>query len=333
MVGCWAELRGDWKFLWQTLHLKQYYGTNYICHLCRAHKCISRLRFTNFARTARHRNTLVDSDLWQRWYSGSDNASPLLLVPGFCVWHVLFDVMHVLDLGVYQTVVPSAMWELTEPGAGIWAGGNRQARFDNAYLDYRRWCKDKKVKAVIRKRFAVSQWRKTASSYPRITQNVAKAAALRSMVYWVHEVCAEHAKAAGDHGRLRATMFAAFVRADLVCREAGRHLTHAQRQALGDNIEAALVCNNALAAAALKANKRLWKLVPKHHALSHIGFDYGINPRSTHCYRDEDMVGRCKRVYVRCHGKSAPRTALLRYCIMVCVRWWEEQRVLMDLPA
>ena len=52
MVCVWSEMRGDWKFLQQALRLKQYYSTNYTCHLCRAHRKIRRLRATNYRRDA-----------------------------------------------------------------------------------------------------------------------------------------------------------------------------------------------------------------------------------------------------------------------------------------
>ena len=49
-----------------------------------------------------------------------------------------------------------------------------------------------------------------------------------------------------------------------------------------------------------------WKVVPKFHALSHIAYDNGgVNPRQVHCYQDEDMVGKLKRIYLRCHGALA----------------------------
>ena len=52
-------------------------------------------------------------------------------------------------------------------------------------------------------------------------------------------------------------------------------------------------------------------------------YDTRINPRRVTCMLDEDMVGRMKRIYVRCHGKTAPKRALQRYQIVVCIRWWD----------
>lgn len=328
-VGAWAELRGDWKFLREALHLQQSYLHKYVCHLCRAHRSIHRLLFTSFSRNARHRCTLVDNRTWLAWHLAAPVVCPLLLVPGFHIWRVCFDIMHTLDLGVYQVVVPSAFWELTS-SSRVWPGRSRQARFTRAYLVYKLWAKRRRVKAVVRKRFDARQWRKSATSYPRITQVVAKAAALRSMVYWLAEICTKHAH--DEHDHLVSAMLSSFVAADVVCREAGRHFTAHQKAEFGKCIENALLANNALASEAAEQGRRLWKLLPKHHALTHIAFDFELNPRRVQCYADEDMVGRAKRLYVRCHGGTAPEKCLLRYSILLGARWWDNLRELRGIP-
>ena len=52
MRGIWSELRGDWKWQVEALHLDQWYHTNFCCHLCRAHKQIKRLWYTQFSQNA-----------------------------------------------------------------------------------------------------------------------------------------------------------------------------------------------------------------------------------------------------------------------------------------
>ena len=86
--------------------------------------------------------------------------------------------------------------------------------------------------------------------------------------------------------------------------------------------EDALLASNALAASSIEAGRPLWKLLPKHHALTHIAYDNGgVNPRWVSCYPDEDMVGRMKRIYQRCHGSTAPERSLSRYVILLGMRW------------
>ena len=44
MVGCWAELRGDWKWLKEALHLTHHYGlTDFICHQIGRASCRERV--------------------------------------------------------------------------------------------------------------------------------------------------------------------------------------------------------------------------------------------------------------------------------------------------
>jgi hypothetical protein len=121
-------MRGDWKFLREALHLTHHYGHNvYICHRCKASREITRLLYTDFRNTARHRRTLISSTDWRRDYERNPLVSPLLRIPGFSVERVFFDALHTLDLGVYQTVVPSAMAEMAAAGANVFTGFTSQA--------------------------------------------------------------------------------------------------------------------------------------------------------------------------------------------------------------
>lgn len=84
----------------------------------------------------------------------------------------------------------------------------------------------------------------------------------------------------------------------------------------------ALVFYNALASESVRLWTHLWAVVPKHHAVTHMVYDaQGVNPRAATCYQDEDMVGRVKRIYVACHGATAPKRTLQRYIILQGVRW------------
>ena len=127
-------------------------------------------------------------------------------------------------------------------------------------------------------------------------------------------------------------MFGHFAQADRVCRSSGRFLTNAEREELAWNVERGLLAANALAVEATAAGKKLWKIVPKFHALTHLGCDMHVNPHRVQCYQDEDMVRRAKRVYMRCHGRTAPKRSLMRYSILLGLRLWEEDRVLKGLP-
>ena len=88
--------------------------------------------------------------------------------------------------------------------------------------------------------------------------------------------------------------------------------------------EAALDCYNWLATDAVNDNLKLWKTQPQMHMLTHMAYDTApqVNPRRVHCYADEDMVGRFKKLVVACHPRTAGTKSVLRYMIMLSWRWW-----------
>ena len=117
-------------------------------------------------------------------------------------------------------------------------------------------------------------------------------------------------------------MLAAWVEAEQAMRGEGRHLSPEAEARLVRAAERALVLHNALAAESLRLRSYRWLLRPKNHSLTHMFYDCGgVNPRASSCYQDEDMVGRVKRMYKACDGRSAPTRTMQRYMILQGVRW------------
>jgi hypothetical protein len=345
--GVWSEFRGDWKFLKEALHLEQHYGANKICHRCTAtkHGRDHDLCYTNFSRTAALRNHAINPATFLQSAAAGSNPSPLLKIRDFCISRVFFDIMHCLDLGVLQLAVPSALAELLgcnsakaevqlKPSAIFETPGLSftplEMRLNNATRHYREWAKSKRHSCgtpFMRNARFTARW--VEGAYPQITQLQAKAAELRSMQYWMRDVCVEsHSKHEhGSHGKVRAELFEQLVRVDETCRKGGRHLSAAATEVLADAMERALLMYNALAANAYGEGRMLWKTIPKHHALTHVAYDgHGTNPRAVHCYLDEDMVGRTKKIYIKCHGATAPLRGLQRYLILIGLRWHHHNR-------
>ena len=223
----------------------------------------------------------------------------MLRMPAFNIWRVQFDYMHTVDLGVLQHAVPSALAELCNE---FFEGPNLEERVRAASASYNSWCVANKVESKTRR--ITVQW--VQGPWPCISQVHCKAAALRRMVEWVMLVC-QSASAANPnnmHARWRAAFFVRMYQADAVMRAHGRFLDPTASAALRKCLGEALELYGALAASAAQAHR--WKLLPKHHALTHLAYDNaGVNPRWAHCYLDEDMVGKLKRIYIRCHGASA----------------------------
>ena len=285
--------------------------------------------YTNFRRDAALRQTHVNPREWFEEAAAAEHPTPLLHVRHFSVDHVYFDIMHCMDLGVFQLAVPSALAELTGAvrglqAASIFPGVDLNARLAAATVHYRAWCQERRLECRAPK--FTTRW--TQLPYPQVSQLQAKAAEMRScLVPWMRDACAAAAAEHGDHGHVRAELFNAFVRVDEACRANGapRFMAAAAAEKLEQNMEQALLLYNALAAEAAASDRCVWRLRPKLHACTHIGYDHGgTNPRRVHCYADEDMVGKMKRVYLRCHACTAPQRALQRYAILVGKRWAQQ---------
>ncbi len=278
----------------------------------------------DFSRGARHRERVTHRAFCVEQRE-SGNPTPLLQIPGFNFRRVFFDVMHTLDLGILQVAVPSALHELLSEGV---FGPPRLALHDRllaATATYHRWRDQTRPSAKV-KQFTQA-WVKLP--HPQIGQVQSKAAATRALAYWLRDLMGPLASAPGASraSKVRWGFFYWTCRADELMRSAGRHLSAPQRQELARRTERALTCYSWLNHRAVARGVPLWKVLPKHHAWTHIAYDnMGTNPRSVQCYTDEDMVGRMKKLYSACHARTAPMRAMQRYSMLQALRWVEAMR-------
>ena len=294
-VGAFSEQRGDWSYLQAALRLRQFWSTNYCCHLRRAYIRIRRLLFTDFRRQAVHRKTLYTNAQWLSWARQEFNRSPLLEIPGFNIWRVWADVMHTMDLGILQWANASALFALTDK-ADVWVAPKRKARLYKAHEDYLSWSAVNGCGKTA-PRFEEKKLRPSTHAYPCFTQRQRKASSLRAMQYWLHDVCAAAAREHPSDGYvLMAGLFENLVRLDVITRRADRYLNDSEAEMVAEAREKALCAYNALADLAIRQNEYLWKFVPKFHMCTRIFYDMApfANPRRVHCYADEDMVGKGK---------------------------------------
>ena len=320
LCGAWCELRGDWQFLRDALHLQHHYGAREMCHLCAASQHEGAYDYRNFSLNGPLRETLVGPRAHgHRKWATKAPISPLVNIPGFSIWRCTFDLMHTLELGILQRVVPAALQGLLglAPGgrgaaaeASVWAGRSKIARCKAATEAYQAWADSHGVSTSARVKKITHNW--VHGQWPAISQEHAKAAALRAMLPWMAELSGSRASQSHE-AYLRAQCLQGLAAMDAVYSRKPRFLTVAQEA------EARGHCLNALQALAELARLMPdgpWRLAPKAHALMHLACDSVLgNPRVAHCYQDEDFIGRVKRLYVACHGKTAPMRALQRYAM------------------
>ena len=320
-VGAYSEHRGDWAYLQMAFGFEHYYKTNYCCHLCKAHVRIRRLSFTDFSRTAHVRSTRISNEDFLRQLRCARVVCPLIDIPGFNIWRVWADAMHTIDLGILQHALASALFELTETTA-VWNASNRKLRLYKARANYTSWCAANTCGQTC-PRFE-EQALKHVGEYPVFTQRQGKASAVRAMQYWTGDICNQlAAHSPTEANNLRAGLFDNFLRLDVLTRRAPRTPSLEEAEAMADACESMLCTYNALAVAAALRHELLYKIIPKHHMCTHIFYDMAphANPRRVHCYADEDMVGKVKKLVNACHGKAACVKAILRYGILIGLRW------------
>ena len=118
-VIAFSELRGDWKWQKEALYLHEHSHLNRMCHYCRAHKRIRRNISTQFSRRSRLRQTRYAWRQIRDWTSTDEGKSWLFYIPGFRLLRCWVDALHCLDLGILQSIIPSALAELVDEGVGL----------------------------------------------------------------------------------------------------------------------------------------------------------------------------------------------------------------------
>ncbi len=325
MCGAWCELRGDWKFLRDALGLVNQWRARSMCHLCGATSHSGPLYYgDHFSGEGVLEETLVGPRHGGVYgWASRDPVSPLTKIPGFSIWWCVFDLTHTLELGLLQRVIPAALQGLLGVPAGTsrvadeasaFAGRSRAARCQAATAAYRDWAAKTKVSTSARVKKITPRW--VQGHFPDISQEHAKAAALRAMLPWVVEL----AQARSGDSRvafLRAQCLSELARLDKVYAKQPRFLTALQEQQAKAHCSAAL---GALAELTKLQPSGPWRFIPKAHALVHIAWHSAMgNPRVSHCYQDEDFIGRMKQLYTACHGRTAPLRTLQRYCLGTCI--------------
>ena len=321
--GIWSELRGDWKWQHEALHLESYYNADYMCHLCRAHKKIRRLLYTQFSRDATVRRTHISWARFRNWYeSNPEDRSPLTHIIGFTIWRCWVDCMHDLDLGIYQIICACALLELVDEHA--WRGNNNDERMARAHGKYVDWCQGKSLQPCAP--FDRAKLRPSGHECPCFTYHQCKGSQMKWVLFWLESVMLARAGAGEDrHARVRRVMLSSFVAFGKICQAQGAYLSEAAAHAIPGLIENALLCYNALMDEAIGYGTYMWHILPKAHMASHMAYDFvktGRNPRTVTCYPDEDMIGRVKKIVEACHGATYADTSLKRYMVLVGTRWW-----------
>jgi hypothetical protein len=158
-----------------------------------------------------------------------------------------------------------------------------------------------------------------------MTQNGCKAAAARTLMIWIAEVCNRPANLNTQHDNVRKKLFDNLVAADVIMRRNSRFMSDMDSQLLADATEGAMFAYNLLAVEAQEHYIMNWKILPKMHLLEHSAYDMAqhANPRVIHGYSDEDLVGKIKSIITKCHPLTAGKRAMQRYILRLGPYWYK----------
>ena len=85
--------------------------------------------------------------------------TPLMHIPGMHITRIVFDVMHCMELGFLQVLIPSLLSVLVRYRSRRYPGRFLNDRYASAYIRYRRWrLANKKAKTIVKRTLCSKVW-------------------------------------------------------------------------------------------------------------------------------------------------------------------------------
>ena len=137
-----VNLKGDWKFLVQALNLVRSPSHDKICPFCEAGKKDPALLFTDTRECAGWKNTLFASAPWKV-------LPELMLLRGFGLGFISFDLMHTWHLGCGRDLAASTIKELVKQR--VFVGNSTAERLQRAFTSLDSWARNTKHRLALRK--------------------------------------------------------------------------------------------------------------------------------------------------------------------------------------
>ena len=309
----------DRKAVHQVHGFRRHFQCGFVCESCLAVRPFPRFphlfTFTNFAYWAPWRYTSVSHPD----YMITEGDSPWRAVPG---WHMLLnfeDLMHNSLLGHGSDLCASTVKDMLR--TGVLPGNSEDERLELLSADFKVWCKAHKLQCPLGC-FTASLFG-LGEGFPVLHSKI-KAAHVRILLSFLADKCTE--VCTGDlHSRLRTAC--AFCLADFhyICDHNPRWFSHEIVAKVLTRGHMYLECYQRLSYNMERSGIFNYHMCPKHHffdcrILGAISAS-AINPRYTHCFLDEDFVGRVARIVRATCSKSCSLRALQRWLLYLGQRW------------
>jgi hypothetical protein len=186
-----ARVTGDWKFLKETYHLRNY-STHACCHRCLANKNPDEgPLYTDVGPTAAWRATATSHMEFMEEQEASGHRSPLTDIPGWRLEMVKTDLMHNMCLGSAQHLIGSVIVQLVQEGHWGPPRGRWKECLLSGFKRFRTWKRDHKLQCSKHRWSRSGLTWTSARVYPCLK---AKAHNTRILLAWTHV----EARAAAD---------------------------------------------------------------------------------------------------------------------------------------
>ena len=319
--GAYYGSTGDLEWFVLIYKWKRYYRCNNICELCPASQVLGEHLFTNVLDAAFFNWPVANSEYLQH------RPSPFTQTPGWDVWHVFFDLMHVVFKGIGMDITGGAIVILCLLGFyGEGGEGDIEIQLRRCYKRFKDWqfannlhfslppftlkFIGRNADSVLERRrmFAICNTKayQTKVLLFFLQEETAKLACLRPDSQVAQVVAACLYGMCGFHKVIDAG--GTFLSAD-ECRQAK----------LFGNI--CLQSYVFLARWGTQEGQAVFRLRPKLHYFHHIvhGLEWHPNPKRTSVWGGEDFIGWSVRIanatsIMRCSHRTLERYRLLLYC-------------------
>ncbi len=247
--------------------------------------------------------------------------APLVECSGWELDMNMNDPMHGLNLGCDQHVAGNCLYDAALEATEFKT--QQRAHLERVWHAFKAWCRARRKPCSIALFTPANINKDRKRNYPLLH---AKAANTRVLLSFLAGTTLEASEAAPtDHyKRMRAVCVWAIADFHYAMEDNGAVLSDSARDRLVRVGWIFLRTYAALNRHAVDRGERAWHLVPKFHFFAHTLLDIArnsSNPRFSHCFADEDMVGRVARGTRLLHRSTVSERYLERYINMLVIRW------------
>ena len=320
----YAGSKGDLEWHAVAYQMVRYYRCNLLCYRCFASQTQSDLLWTDLSDDAPWTRTTVRTGDFLNNYT---TAPSLCKIHGWSADTLLWDMMHVLFLGIGPDLCGSAMLLLVV--TNYFSNSNNVD--DHLALMHQRfkvWRTKHRVHVYVdkftHKKLKCPQERSRCNQYKGWPELDCKAAHVKCTIFFLADLFyvasvlpQQEIKDAASCLHALAEFIWVLSRADfwLLPWEADSAMFHGMKF---------LVIYRHLAQAAENARTSRWRTRPKthyyHHALKFMQHTK-MNVLKSTCFLDEDFMGKVKRLASKTHRSLVSVRTLQRYVILLGCRW------------